>query len=515
MSIMRISGIASGLETDTMINDLMRAERLPIERLLQQRQLLQWQQESYRDLNKNLFQLRDQLFDLRLEGNYNLKTATSSKDSVAVTASGAAINGTYEVNVTSLAAKASKASTEGLTPLYNAETGKNLTLYEQFTAELQARGITEGAEQTEISFTLNDKEFTFDVFNSNINSIVSAINVEDIGVKATYDSIHNRFFLSSTETGYQATIKVSDDQFGFLAASTDSGGSPLSSMLKLDIAVGETYRGKDAVFDFDDAKGLTSATNSTTINGVALTFQDEGTARITVSSDIDGVFNRIKDFVDSYNEIVNNINGKLGEKRQRDFPPLTDAQKNDMTEKEIEAWEEKAKSGLFRADSILINLASNMRRVLSDQVKGLDGSFSTLAQIGITTGAWQEGGILHIDEDKLKGALSEDIDSVMQLFTNASDDPSQKGISRRLYDSVAAGIVKITEKAGASSSLSVVDDSFIGERIKNLNNSINLWEDRLIQIENRYWRQFTAMETVMNQMNNQSMWLMQQFFSDF
>ena len=147
-----------------------------------------------------------------------------------------------------------------------------------------------------------------------------------------------------------------------------------------------------------------------------------------------------------------------------------------------------------------------MRNAWMSPVSGIPtGELNMLSQIGINTGAYQDGGKLFIDEAKLKGALEEKPEEVMNLFTSGSG-----GIGDRLYDTVNKGIDQLGKKAGTPGSL--VDSSFLSTRLKNLDEQMNTWEDKLGTIEDRYWKQFTAMESAMDKMNQQSMWVQQNLF---
>jgi flagellar hook-associated protein 2 len=196
-----------------------------------------------------------------------------------------------------------------------------------------------------------------------------------------------------------------------------------------------------------------------------------------------------------------------------DYPPLTDEQKDAMSEKDIEKWEEMARSGLLRNDPLLQSVVFKMRTTMSATVPGLTGGqgYDRLAEIGITTGSYYEKGKLYIDETKLKDALQKDPEGVMQLFTKSADVYADKGIAMRLYDDVNNAITLISAKAGSESTYTTVDNSTIGVRLAQIDEDIVTMEDRLVGIEDRYWRQFTAMEQAIQQMNATSMWLAQQF----
>lgn len=493
MSDLRIGGLASGMDIDSIVNDLMKAERIPLDKLKQEKQLIEWQKEDYLEINRSLLDLKNKVFDLKLESTFNAKKAVSSNENAVVaTATGNAVPGIYSVTVHSLAEGVFKASSSSLSNETDGDS--TLTLYEQFKAEFGPRGFS---STSDITFKLNGTEFTFNLGSDNIYTVVSKINDADIGVTASYDADLNRFFLTTTTTGSGAEITVADDSANFISSGAKE------SILKLDIIEGSTYKGQDASYDFGGAE-LTSSTNTATINGLTLEFKQGGgaTANITVSSDTDEIFDVIKGFIDSYNETLDKLNSKLQEKRYRDYPPLTEAQKEEMTEKEIELWEEKAKSGLLRNDRILSSLTSNMKLIMSGIVANLGGEFDSLDDIGVSTRSWQDYGKLYIDEEKLKKALEKDPEGIKKLFT--------EGIAEKLYDVLDNAIDQISDKAGVESSFSMVDNSSLGQKLREMNRKIDEWEDRLIEIENRYWREFTIMEKAISQMNSQSMWLMQQ-----
>jgi len=501
---LRIGGLVSGMDTDSIVSKLMKAKRIPVDKLKQDKQILQWQQEDYRAVNTSLRSFRDKVFNMKLQATYLAKTAASSNEAaVGAAANSNAVPGIYSVTVTQLAKGVSKGSQAALPDEANAD-GTTKTLAQQF-------GLSGS-----ISFTLKgskgSKAFTFDTANATINNVVADINGADLGISASYDATLNRFFLTTSSTGAAAKIKVTTDSNNFLTGPLEDGSD---NVLKLKMKLNIDYTGQDAKFDFGDAKGLTSATNTVTVNGITLTLKQGGgaTADITVRNDNNAVFNSIKDFVTAYNDIVDKINSKLSETGYRDYLPLTDEQRDKMSEDQIKKWEEKAKSGLLRNDTLLEGVVMKMRTTMSAVVPGLTGGkgYDNLAKIGINTGLYFEKGKLYIDETKLKDALQKDPDGVMNLFIKNSDVYSEKGIAQRLYDDVNNGMSLISAKAGSDSTYSTVDNSTIGKRLFQIDEDIDKLEDRLKEIEDRYWRQFTAMEQAIQQMNAQSAWLAQQF----
>lgn len=254
--------------------------------------------------------------------------------------------------------------------------------------------------------------------------------------------------------------------------------------------------------------------NTFSINGISFTVKKE-TEELTVSvaNDVDAVYNNIKSFVDKYNEMIDLINQTLTESKYRDYTPLTQAQKEEMEEKEIELWEERAKSGILRSDSILSNAMTNFRTALYSQVQGMgQGALSQLFDIGISTGSFSEQGKLYIDEAKLRQAIAERPDEVAALFTaddGNSSSTAADGIAVRMLNYSESVLARLKEKAGTSTTLDTNTD--IGRKLNDLEERMRLFTDRLSAIEERYYNQFTALEKYINQMNQQSMYITQNF----
>ncbi|NLY55832.1 MAG: flagellar filament capping protein FliD, partial [Firmicutes bacterium] len=156
------------------------------------------------------------------------------------------------------------------------------------------------------------------------------------------------------------------------------------------------------------------------------------------------------------------------------------------------------------------------------QVKGITDGFKHLSEIGISTSLAVYGsdnkliisqdylsGKLTIKEDELRTAIEANPDKVMDLFTKSSEVWEEKGVAARVYETLGNAIKRLTDIAGTSASL--VDNSFVSKQIRTLNEQIELEERRLQMVEDRYWRQFTALEKAINQLNAQSAWLMSQF----
>jgi len=259
-------------------------------------------------------------------------------------------------------------------------------------------------------------------------------------------------------------------------------------------------------------------------NALANTPADGTTVpNVTLSSttDVDDMMKKIKEFVTMYNGLVKEMNDQTKEKKYRDYSPLTDEQRKEMSENEIKLWEEKAKSGLLRSDSILRSGLAGMRGLIYESNPAVSNpKYNTLFNIGITSSkSYNDGGTLEIDEDKLRKALEDDPDAVTTLFTNKGDkqdtisvDGVEKTVDTRgfllkLRGSMDKFKLDIEKKAGNASS---VDNSYsIGKSLVDMDKRIDTWKDKLEKIEARYWKQFSAMEKAINKANSQSSYFAQ------
>ncbi|MFJ8517772.1 flagellar filament capping protein FliD [Lysinibacillus xylanilyticus] len=236
------------------------------------------------------------------------------------------------------------------------------------------------------------------------------------------------------------------------------------------------------------------------------------TVTMTSTTNVDDIMAKIKEFVTTYNGFIKDLNDQTKETKYRDYTPLTSEQRENMSENEIKLWEEKAKSGLLRGDTLIREGLSGMRSLVSQSNPGIDSKYNSLFSIGITTSKnYNDGGTLEIDETKLRKVLEEDPDAVEKLFKNSEgkkDDVvdgktvDTRGYLDKLRDSMKSFEITIEKKAGRST---MTDAQYaIGNNLMDTESRINTWKRKLEDIESRYWKQFTAMEQAINKANQQS-----------
>lgn len=504
-SNMRIGGLASGMDTDTIISDLMKAERIPLDKMTQKKQYLEWQRDDYREINKQMLSLDTLIFDdLILSDTYNQKTVSVSDPSAVSLkniSSASDFSGTIQVT------KLASAGTMVVSSTINDSTQKLDKLFGlSGTQEVTVKAIKKDGtmDTTGVKISYNPAEETID-------SLIKKIN-EQTGITMFFDSQTNQFSVIAKNTG-----DMKDES---IVPPTDLPEMELTGeffqAVKLDpTAVAEgtvtMTSGSNAEFTYNGLK-TSRASNTFNINGVEITLNKiTGEPGVTFSStaDVDKIADKIVKFVDEYNKLIEKLNTELKETKYRDYQPLTTEQKEAMEEKEIELWEEKARSGTLRNDSALSSALNKMRTDFYSPVAGITG-LSQLAEIGITTTSnYLDGGKLTIDEKKLKEAITKDPSAVQQLFAKEGTETGDKGIARRLRDTLKSTMATIEQKAGKATSVNTTFS--LGRNLDSIEDQIDRFQERLIQIEDRYWRQFSAMETAIQQANNQSSYLMQQF----
>ncbi len=350
--------------------------------------------------------------------------------------------------------------------------------------------------------------------NQSLDNVINVVNTSQVGVSMVYDSFSDQVTLTRKETGNFNGKAVSEAGYGSLDHEILTTGGFINSVMKFDTAT--ESGGQNAVFTIN---GLSTTRNSNTfeMNGVSFTLKQTfdgttGPVTVAVNNDSNKVFENIKGFVEKYNELIGKIQSEVSETHFKDFKPLTEEQREQLSDKQQEHWEEKARSGMLRRDSILTSNLSKMRSDFYSPVtgEGINSLMNQLTSIGIKTSAnYLEGGKLEIDEAKLKKAIETNPEDVEKILTANGSADSQKGIIHRLYDTVNNTMGKLKERAG--NSFSTNNQFMLGKQLNLVDSQIDRFEDKLVRLEDRYWRQFTAMEKAIQQSNQQSAYLMQQF----
>lgn len=599
--MVRVSGLASGMDIDQIVSDLMKAERMPIDKMKKQKQTLEWQRDDYRSMNLLLSDFNNLAFNMTLQSSYSSKTVSSADETkVKAAATSSAGNASYTLSNVTMATAAQTISTsidssmdptkslwsqrgsmdssvwtektveqaaitlsadtstvklaKGAVSAVNQNTGtlnsisvttdgtskaytvrigtaagtinSNEVFINEDTGEMTfGTTLTSGSTIEAFSYQQNVLHFSMTTYDStgkatgniqdggstpfefdgstSLNTLLTQISNSKVGISAFFDEGTNKVVMTRKDTGNLSSIDSPDGpNMVFL-------GEFLTGFLQL----ASDAKGTDAKFTLNGLE-TTRKSNTFTTGGVTYTLQNNftGDVRVNVSNDTQKVFDTIKDFVTKYNELIEKINGKITEERDRNYQPLTDQEREKLTDKQAEQWDDKAKSGLLKGDTILSSGLNQMRSNWYASVSGVSGAFSQLTDIGISTSAnYSDRGKLVIEGDgtKLKEAIEKDPQSVMDLFMKSGSTTSEKGIVRRLRDTITQTVSKVEQRAGRSTWTS--EQFLLGRNLKSVNSQITSFESRLTQVEDRYYRQFTAMEKAIQNANAQSAQLSQYF----
>lgn len=494
----RITGLATGLDVDAVVKETMQAYRTQIDTVGQEKALVELQQTMYREVITECRDFYNKYFDLGkpdsllLSKNWATTNFTSSNTSVVTAeAIGTAQIDNYDVKVTQLASQA------------------KYTIKESDLSNLNEIRI--GAKDKDGK----DTDVTIDLSNANsTNEKVSLINEElkkagITGVSAKFSEFSKGIVISTTETGSDASFKIQ---------TIDKSNK---------IQPSKTIEGKDCIAYLTNSKGETyrheGASNSITLDGVKFTFSNTNAtessgnndvnqvnvisqATLTGKTDTSAIKDKIVHFVNDYNKLIVKLNTLTSEKRNRDYMPLTDAQKKEMSEKEIELWEAKVKQGQLSRDSDLTRICNSMKKAMRDLVTGVSGDLEKFGIKPVADYSGNNNGTFSIDEDKLNSALENNIEDVKNIFISNGKDYKEKGIVYRLKEILDNETQKssssLLQKAGMEGSATASNNT--------LSRKITAYEKRIKELESNFARReqalyskYATLETMMNNLNAQ------------
>lgn len=515
--VMRIGGLASGMDIDSIVEKLMTAERAPYNKLVQNKQRYEWQRDAYRDVNKQLKAFDDFLFnEMTLTKDLYKKNVVSTNSAISAVPTTSENGQGLTIDSVDQLAKAGNAvgQINDITKSTMADLG--LTSNQNVKMHvLQTDGTMK-----EVNFAVNTTD--------TIDQVVSKLK-NDAGLNAFYDKASGKISVSTKATGAgtEHTYTTTTNAGGFPIQTEQTSnasvfvaeGNDVFSALGFSNTSHLITNGQNAKLTVNGAQ-IERQSNTFEIEGMKLTLNNTYSANsgqaieLTTKVDADNMVDKIKKFVETYNGLVDSLNALVKQPKYRDYAPLTDEQKKDMEEKEIELWEEKSKSGLLRNDNLLNSVLNAMRTTTysngggKQDVKATNTDpsqnfINTLYEMGITTsGKTTDRGKLQIDENKLRAAIEKDPEQVYMTFS----DPTKgnEGLVQKLRKNIQTGISDIEKKAGKADGSSTNNTFQIGRQINDTDTRLDLWKTKLKNIEARYWKQFTAMEEAINKANQQS-----------
>lgn len=381
--------------------------------------------------------------------------------------------------------------------------------------------------------------------DTSVSSLLSKINASDAGVKATYVDATGQFMLVSSETGANRNIKL-EGNLANAVFGADAG-----------VGGGGLVEGQDAIIEVSYGNGvnveMNRASNTFNLEGLTVTVSgtfggewkkdgngnavidpDTGkgtwisdtsdTVTFTAKADVDKATERVKGFIESFNELASEVNNQLTTRPDSSYGPLTDEQKAEMDETSIENWEKKAKQGILNGDSTIRDLSADIQGLFA-QMMNNGIRYEDLEKIGITySDDYKDGGTIVFDEAKFRSAMETEPDLVSKIFTGGGE--VKKGLTKTVEDTLKSYATRyasdnavkrgdrgsygrLIEEAGSEKTPTTLLNNFLYSQIKEIQTRIENLQSQLKTQQDRYIKQFTSMESLISQMNSQSSWLSQ------
>lgn len=366
---------------------------------------------------------------------------------------------------------------------------------------------------------------------TSIQGMIDKINTnKDVGVKASYLSSTNQFVLISSETGSGREIQLEGASADIFGAVKDADGNYTDGNFEM---------GKNAQVLVSYGNGIStmieSSSNTFDLEGLRVTVSQEfgnvtqdasgvwnsdrsKAVTFSAKADVDGVTEIVKKFIEEYNEMIKEINTQVTTRPDKAYGPLTEEQKDEMSEKSIENWEKKAKQGLLYNDATMRALSLDMQGVLTSLMAN-GTNYKDLEEMGITiSDDYLDGGTITFDEAKFKAAMTSDPEKVSDVFTGGGD--IKKGLASIIEDTLTPYATKyanrngnsygrLIEEAGSEKIPLSIMNNQIYKNLKEMQSVLDTLNARLASEQDRYISQFTTMETLINQMNSQASYLAQ------
>ncbi|HEY8489114.1 MAG TPA: flagellar filament capping protein FliD [Thermaerobacter sp.] len=462
---MRISGLASNLDWESLVDQLMQIERRPL-LLLERRKLeIETERNAWSDIRSRLDNLQDRIAGVLASDLFDRVRATSSDEArVTVEAGSAATPGQYTIEVQQLATAHAIATAD---PSITADPAAPLNQSGTFR-------ITVGATSFDVTVDAGD---SLNAIRDKINAAVQAAVAADPAAEADAvraEVIGTHLVITRTHTG-QGAIDISD-----------VSGTVAQSLTLIDAAGAERNvltTGQDARFTVNGlAFTRSSNTVSDVIQGVTLELHQAAPGQavtVTVAWDDDAVVDAVKKFIDQYNSALSFM------AQQQDY--------------------QDPSGGKLGGDVLLASLRDALRRMVADPVAALAGStgLDRLSAVGITT--QDKSGTLVLDEQALRDALARDRAGVQRLLAGDPDPAStaDDGVFVRLQEAVDGWL---------ESNTGLLDrriDS-LDDRARDYAEQMERMEYRLKLREQNLTRQFEALETLLSTLQSQEQWLIQQ-----
>lgn len=542
---MRLSGLMSGMDTESIISQLVEARKTKVTTAVKAQKSLKYKQDAWKSLNTQIVSLYSKsLSNMRFESTFMKKTTkVSNSNAVSVITGEGAMNSVQSLEIKQMA-KTGYMTGGKLTAYTKDENGQDVETAVTGKTTLGELGFS-GTEEILVEIG-GDAETRTPIkvdATTTISSFVGALRTA--GLNANFDEANGRIHVSSKTSGegndftlkaryggmsaalnslkldyddaYAKHKKDYEDELAGAVTSADKEAvrQKYADRLKFDekgdvigLASGCTRtNGQDAKITLNGAE-YTSSSNTFKVNGLTLSVNavtaPGETITLTTEDDTDGIYDMIKNFFKEYNGLINQMDKLYNADSAKGYEPLTDEEKEAMSDSQIEEWESKIKDSILRKDASLGSIANTMKTIMMQGVE-VNGKTMYLSNFGIGTLSYfsapeNEKNAYHIDgdsddgetsgnADKLKTMISNDPDTVVAFFT---------GLATNLYDEMS----KTMASTEYSSFNSAYDDKKMQIEYDDYTVKIKELEDKLADYEDKWYAKFAAMETALAKMQN-------------
>lgn len=565
----RITGMYSGLDTESLIKDLVKAKSSKVESLKKQKTKAEWKQEQWASLNtklKNLFS--KSVSTMRYRSDYTIKkTSVSNPNAVSVVTGTGSMESVQSLSIKQLASTGyltggkmtnagggkitadttiSEIAGSDITGSFSVKVGDNTTEV-NITAEtkisdlvssLNSAGVNANFDATNQRLFIGakasgaDNDFVITANNAGGTTALQKLGIEsqmDDATKAQYETNARLAKQANSITDLQDLIKdenkelltyldsvlpsdstpTADEIWAAINDVKELGATATAALNNAKNAGPVKLAGQDAIIELNGAT-FTSSSNNIEVNGLTFTCLDiADNITVTTTEDTDGIYDKIKNFLKEYNAIINEMDKLVNTKTTKGYDVLSDDEKDAMTDKEVEKWEEKVKESILYGDDTLKSAFNGMKEIMSAGVE-INGKTYYLSNFGINTASYFEAAdyeksAYHIDgdsddnltngkDDVLKSLIATDSETVINFFSE---------LSNNLY-------IKMDELSASSDYSSFgtyYDDKKYKTDMSDLEKKIAEAEEKLAAYEDKWYSKFSAMETALSKSDSSNQYL--------
>ncbi|WP_155834044.1 flagellar filament capping protein FliD [Butyrivibrio sp. VCD2006] len=527
---MRITGLASGLDTESIITELTKVESKKVDKIKSDQKKHDMKLDKWKELNKKVVDFYNKtLSNLRFDSSYIKKTTSvSNSDAVSVTTASTAMNSNQTMSVNKLASSAyltgkkltasegdSVRNTTTLESLSGFSSTENAPSDENLNGKIRIRfGQLPDPPQVNDQGQIIDNREYIDIQLEGTETVAQAIekfktakSESGLGVNASFDATQGRVYMSASSSGAEDSFSI-DYSFSDARAISALG-------LDYEAGDGAVYQsGSDAEITLNGVD-YTSKNNTFEINGLTITAKQVAeNISLQTADDTSGIYDMVKNFLSEYNDLIGEMYTLYNADDAKEYDILTKEQKDEMTDDEIEDWNKKIEESLLAKDPTIFRVMSEMKNIMMNtydlgeidestgkEVKTSMWSFR-IATLGYFESEEGDRAKWHIHgdeddektsgkEDRLKAMIEKDPELVRNFFKNISKDMYSK----------LGDLMKSTD---FSSAYTLYEDKQMKKQVDTYKTQLKEAQDKLGAMEDKYYDKFAQMEKAMTKLNEQT-----------